>query len=77
MDTSDIRSVLDKIDATRVYTYFRSRANGIEVWIVTDFAKDRRTFMSKEKAQSVARELNVRLSERSRAAAAYARSSAV
>jgi hypothetical protein len=73
MDRSELISILDSIDASRAYTYFKSKEQGIEVWIVTDFVADKRTFMSKEKAQTVVRDLNAKIALAEKAVNAYAK----
>lgn len=74
MTVVELRSILDKIDATRSYSCFKTKQQGMEVWMVTDFIEDKRTFMSKEKAQSVARDLNLKLANVKKAVDIYSKS---
>lgn len=64
MTLDQMRSILDSIDANPLFTYFRTKSSGIEVWVVTDFRTQRITFMSKEKAIHVSTKLNNDLIEK-------------
>ena len=76
MDLKQMRSILDQIDATRIYVYFRTKQQGMEVWMVTDFIEDKRTFFSREKAQQVSRDLNLKIAQTNKAINAYKLASA-
>jgi hypothetical protein len=76
MDLKQMRSILDQIDAARIYVYFKTKQQGMEVWMVTDFIEDKRVFMSKEKAAAVVRELNNKITIAHRAVSAYTKNAA-